>query len=379
MSAHSLFAPLQVGAWSLKHRIALAPLTRKRATKASYRQHHVQYALASEYYAQRATPGGLLITEATGISDTSLGMDTAPGIWTAEHRDAWIDVVQAVKRKAPDATVVMQLWHRGRACHSDFLPGKQLPVAPSAIAISDATVANERGELVPYEVPRALEAGEIPGIVEDYRQACHHAKAAGFDGVEVHAANGYLINQFLESGTNRRTDAYGGSIANRIRFCVQVVQAAVDVFGADRVGVRFSPYGTFGDMHDDDPIALYTEAIRAVTRLHVAYVHLVEPRVAGAGDAQHPASTPSIEPLADAVRAGGAVLIRAGGYTPTTAHDTVAAGRSDLIAFGRPFIANPDLPARILHGWPLTPYNRATFYTPGPEGYIDYPVFSKAS
>ncbi|KAI8049461.1 12-oxophytodienoate reductase [Syncephalis plumigaleata] len=351
MSTHPLFEPLQVGAWSLKHRIALAPLTRRRATN------NVQYELAGEYYTQRATPGGLLITEATGISDTSLGADNVPGIWTSEHRDVWANVIASVKEKSPDAVLIMQLWHRGRACLSDFMPNQQLPVAPSAIAISNATTANKHGELVPFEVPRALETHEIPRIIEDYRQACINAKAAGFDGVEVHAANGYLIHQFLESGTNQRTDEYGGSIENRIRFCVQVVQAAIDVFGNDRVGIRFSPYGTFGDMHDENPLALYGEAIRAVTQLRVAYVHLIEPRVVGNDDISPQSTTsaiPTIEPLVDIVQR------------------VTRDGRSDLVAFGRPFISNPDLPARILNDWPLAPYNRATFYTPGPTGYTDY-------
>ncbi|KAI9595085.1 NADH:flavin oxidoreductase/NADH oxidase [Syncephalis fuscata] len=352
-SNNALFQPLRVGAWSLQHRIALAPLTRRRATN------NVQYSVASEYYTQRTTSGGLLITEATGISDTSLGDYNVPGIWTAEQRDAW--------KKTPDTVFIMQLWHRGRACHSDFVPNNQLPVAPSPIAITDALTQNKKGEQVPYEVPRELETNEIAAIIEDYRRASIYAKEAGFDGVEVHAANGYLINQFLESSTNKRSDKYGGSIENRVRFAVEVVQAAVDVFGSDRVGIRFSPYGKFGDMHDDNPLALYTEAIRAVTQLNIAYVHLVEPRIAGSNDTQDTTSVPDIELLVDEIRKSKSTVIRAGGYKADSAREVVEANRGDLIAFGR---------SSYSYNQPFTPYNRATFYTPGREGYTDYPIFS---
>ncbi|KAI9598354.1 hypothetical protein BDF19DRAFT_411060 [Syncephalis fuscata] len=368
-----LFKPLNVGAWPLNHRIALAPLTRCRAIN------NVHTSLAGEYYAQRATPGGLLITEATGVSDTGVGSFSVPGIWTTKQRDAWKEIVKSVKEKSPETIFVMQLWHRGRDCHSDFMPNNQPPVAPSPIAISGATTMNKTWKSVPYEVPRALGKNEIATIVEDYRRASINAKEAGFDGVELHGANGYLINQFLESRTNQRTDEYGGSIRNRIRFCSQVVKAAIDVFGSDRVGIRFSPYGNSNDMHDNNPIALYSEAVQTVTQLGVAYVHIIEPRIGYAEGSEAIKPIPSIEPIINEIQKGGSAVIRSGGYTGDSANEAVEANRADIVSFGRLFIANPDLPARFLNSWALNPYNRDTFYTPGSKGYTDYPFFSSSN
>ncbi|KAI8052271.1 12-oxophytodienoic acid reductase 1 [Syncephalis plumigaleata] len=346
----SLFESVRIGAWSLKHRVAMAPLTRCRA------DNNVPTPIMTEYYKQRATSGGLLITEATGISNSSISSFDIPEIWSSEQTEAWKKLVTSVKERNRKSLLYYNY---------DFMPDKLPPFAPSAVAITSTGIENKLDGGLPYEVPRALEKDQILKIIEDYRQACINAKAAGFDGVEVHAANGYLINQFLESGTNRRTDEYGGSIENRIRFCVQVVQAAIDVFGNDRVGIRFSPYG---------PLAI------SVTNLGVAYVHLVEPRISttlGAMPSPHKDVGASFEKLVNEIRQGGSAVIRAGGYLGESADEAVKNSRADLIAFGRHFIANPDLPARIRNNWPLNPYNRKTFYTPGPEGYLDYPFYSE--
>ncbi|KAI9596708.1 hypothetical protein BDF19DRAFT_337438, partial [Syncephalis fuscata] len=272
-----LFQPIDVGNFHLSHRVVLTPLTRRRAIN------HMPQKLMQEYYTQRATHGGLLITEATGVTSGGLGDPFAPGIWSDEQRDAWKQIVTSVRQKTPDAVLLMQLWHHGRACHN-YLPNNHLPVAPSPIASNYGLVANSKGDMVPYETPQELSIDQINTIINEFRQACVNAKDAGFDGVEIHAANGYLINQFLENNSNHRTDEYGGSLENRVRFCKQVVSAAISVFGSGRVGVRFSPYGHFNDMHDTDPGPLYTEAIRMVGRLGLSYIHLIEPRMEGVKD-----------------------------------------------------------------------------------------------
>ncbi|RKP04515.1 hypothetical protein THASP1DRAFT_33712 [Thamnocephalis sphaerospora] len=265
----ALFRPLRLGNWQLQHRIVLAPMTRRRCVNS------IPPPFVGDYYAQRATPGGLLITEAVSVSASGDGEPVTPGIWSDEQTEAWRQVVQTVRSRVPDVVLVMQLWHKGRCCHSDFLPGNQLPVAPSPIANTYRTVANSQGVMVPYETPKELTVDEISTIVGDFRRASHNAKLAGFDGVEIHGANGYLVDQFLETSTNMRTDAYGGTVENRIRFCAEVTRAAIDAFGPGFVGIRFSPFGQFNGMHDEDPVRLFTAAIRKVTQLGVAYVHLV--------------------------------------------------------------------------------------------------------
>jgi N-ethylmaleimide reductase len=369
MNFPSLFSPLKIGPYNLRHRVAMAPLTRMRAEKPSL----APRPLNSEYYAQRATPGGLIIAEASPIAATGFGSPGVPGIYSQAQIKGWREVVDAVHAKG--GVIFLQLWHVGRVSHSSFQPGGILPVAPSAVAISETfKTATADGKVTTYETPRALETGEIPGVVEAYRQAAENALKAGFDGVEIHGANGYLIEQFLQSHINLRTDQYGGSIENRARFLMEVTQAVIGVWGADRVGVRLSPYGVANDSSERDPMPLYTHAIKALDRLGLAYLHFVEPRSSGSGRAEvNHQNVPSAMVLFRPIWSG--VLITAGGFTGETANAAIADGHADAIAFGRIFISNPDLPKRLQHGYPLTPYNRATFYGGEAAGYTDYPIY----
>src|SRR5215475_8285757 len=253
MNFPHLFSPVRIGPYQLKHRLALAPLTRMRAAKPSL----APRPLNVEYYAQRATPGGLLIAEASPVANTAFGSPGVPGIYTQDQIAGWRKVVDAVHAKG--GFIFLQLWHVGRVSHSSLQPGGALPVAPSAVAIAaEFKASTADGKVVPYETPRALETDEILAIVEAYKQAARNALAAGFDGVEIHGANGYLVEQFLQSRSNLRTDRYGGSIENRVRFLMEVTQAAIDVFGANRVGVRLSPYGIANGSGEPDPMPLYT-------------------------------------------------------------------------------------------------------------------------
>ena len=368
MNYPSLFSPLQVGPYKLNHRVVMAPLTRMRAEKPSL----APRPLNAEYYAQRATPGGLIIAEASPVMATGFGSPGVPGIYSEQQIAGWREVVDAVHAKG--GVIFLQLWHVGRVSHSSFQPGGVLPVAPSAVPISaDFKTATADGKVVPYETPRALETSEIPGVVDAYREAAKNALKAGFDGVEVHGANGYLIEQFLQSHTNLRTDRYGGSIENRVRFLMEVTEAVIEVWGSNRVGVRLSPYGVANGSGEADPMPLYTQAITSLDPLGLAYLHFIEPRSSGAGRAEvNHQNVPSAMVLFRPIWNG--VLITAGGFTGETAEAAIAAGHADAIAFGRIFISNPDLPRRLQRGFPLTPYHRATFYGGEAAGYTDYPV-----
>jgi N-ethylmaleimide reductase len=370
MSTSSLFSPLRVGPYQLAHRVVMAPLTRMRAEQGSF----APRPLNAEYYRQRATAGGLLIAEASPVAATGRGNPATPGIYSDAQVAGWRDVTDAVHAKG--GLIFLQLWHVGRVSHSSLQPGGVLPVAPSAVAINGSTMTPS-GEPQPYETPRALESDEIPGIVESFRQGARNALAAGFDGVELHGANGYLLEQFLQSRSNLRTDQYGGSIENRARLLLEVTQAAIDVWGADRVGVRLSPYGVANDSGEADPMPLYTHVIRALDPLGLAYLHVIEPRSSGAGRAEvNHTNVPSAMELFRPLWRG--VLISAGGFTGDAAEAAIAAGHADAIAFGRIFISNPDLPRRLERKSPITPYNRATFYGGEEVGYTDYPAFSDA-
>ncbi|MBN8988019.1 MAG: alkene reductase [Rhizobiales bacterium] len=368
MKYPALFSPLQIGPYQLEHRVALAPLTRMRAEKPGLSPRPLNV----EYYAQRATPGGLLIAEASPVTATGFGSPGVPGIYTEQQIAGWRKVVDAVHAKG--GVIFLQLWHVGRVSHSSFQPGGVLPVAPSAVAIPpDLKIGTADGKAVVYETPRALETSEIPGVVDAYRQAARNALAAGFDGVEIHGANGYLIEQFLQSHTNLRTDQYGGSIENRARFLMEVTNAVVGVWGANRVGVRLSPYGIANGSGEPDPMPLYTHVVQSLNPLGLAYLHFIEPRSSGAGRAEvNHQNVPSAMVLFRPIWKG--VLITAGGFTGETANAAIADGHADAIAFGRIFISNPDLPRRLQRGFPLTPYNRATFYGGDAAGYTDYPV-----
>ena len=371
MNFPHLFSPLKVGPYQLEHRLMMAPLTRMRAAKPSL----APRPLNADYYAQRTTPGGLIIAEASPVLATGFGNPGVPGIYSEPQIEGWRAVVDAVHAKG--GVIFLQLWHVGRVSHSSFQPGGVLPVAPSAVAISaEYKTMTADGKAAAYETPRALETGEVAGIVEAFQQAARNAKAAGFDGVEIHGANGYLIEQFLQSRSNLRTDQYGGGIQNRVRFLMEVTQAVIEVWGADRVGVRLSPYGVANDSGEADPMPLYTHAIQSLNPLGLAYLHFIEPRSSGAGRAEvNHQNVPSAMVLFRPVWKG--VLISAGGFTGEAADAAIAAGHADAIAFGRIFISNPDLPRRLRHGYPLTPYNRATFYGGEEKGYTDYPVYDE--
>jgi len=366
-----LFSPLQVGPYQLQHRVVMAPLTRMRAERSSF----APRPLNAEYYRQRASVGGLIIAEASPVLPSGRGNPATPGIYSPAQVEGWRGVVDAVHAKG--GLIFLQLWHVGRVSHSSFQPDGAMPVAPSAVAIGGGlTTMTADGKVAPYETPRALEAAEIAAVIEGFRQGALHAREAGFDGVEIHGANGYLIEQFLQSHSNLRTDRYGGSILNRARLLLEITEAVTEVWGTERVGVRLSPYGVANGSGEPDPMPLYTHVIKALDPLGLAYVHFIEPRSSGAGRAEvNHQNVPSAMLLFRPLWSG--VLITAGGFTGEAAEAAIAAGHADAIAFGRIFIANPDLPRRLREGLPLTPYNRATFYGGEAAGYTDYPVYGE--
>lgn len=368
----TLFTPYTLGPLTLPNRIVMAPLTRSRSQQPG----NIPRALNVLYYTQRAS-AGLIISEATQVSQQGQGYAWTPGIHTPQQVAGWKLVTDAVHEAG--GLMFMQLWHVGRISHPALQPDGQLPVAPSAIAPSGmAFTANEQGvpELLPFVTPRALALEEMPYIVKQYVHGAKNAQAAGFDGVEVHAANGYLLDQFLNSTTNQRSDAYGGSVENRACLLLEVVDAVSAVWGAERVGVRLSPLGTFNDMGDADPEALFGYVAEQLHARGLAYLHLVDPAIAG----NAPADTP--DPLAGKLVAlirerYQGTLILCGGYDYFKASAALAEGVADLVAFGRPFIANPDLPERLRLGVPLNTPDDSTFYGGGAKGYVDYPSLAQ--
>jgi N-ethylmaleimide reductase len=364
----TLFDPLKLGDITLPNRVVMAPLTRMRSQQPG----NIPHALNATYYAQRAS-AGLIISEATQISQQGQGYPGTPGIHSPEQVAGWKLATEAVHQAG--GRIYLQLWHVGRISHTSHQPGGGLPVAPSAIAAKASGTFTAAWKPCAIDVPRALETHELPGIVADFKAGAENAQAAGFDGVEVHGANGYLLDQFLHDGSNQRNDNYGGSIENRARLFLEVVDAAVSVWGAGRVGVRLSPYGTFNDMHDSDPMALFSYVLKELSQRGIAYVHMIEPRAttAGGSDAVK-ADAPSTSALFRKLFTGA--FISAGGYTPGSAKEVVENGAVDAVCFGRYFISNPDLPARIKAGAVLTPYNRATFYGGAEKGYTDYPAMT---
>ena len=361
-----LLSPVSLGALSLKNRVVMAPLTRMRAGAED-----VPSDLAAQYYAQRAS-AGLIISEAAQISSQGKGYPATPGIYSDAQVAGWGKVTDAVH--AAGGIIVCQLWHVGRISHSSLHPSEGLPVAPSAIA-PQGKVYTATWELAPFETPRALVLDEMPALIESYVHAAKQAKAAGFDGVEVHGANGYLLDQFLHDGSNKRTDPFGGSIENRARLLLEVMQAVATVWSTDRIGVRLSPYGTFNDMSDQNTIGLFTHVIKSLDKLSLAYLHLIEPRSTMAGGTDKVKDDqPSASALFRPFFSGN--ILAAGGYDKVGAEAALAGGQADAVAFGRFFISNPDLPKRFETGAALTPYDRATFYGGGAKGYVDYPSIS---
>ncbi|GGC53938.1 alkene reductase [Chelatococcus reniformis] len=363
----SLFTPFRIGPYDLAHRIVMAPLTRMRAGPGN-----VPRPLNAAYYGQRATPGGLIIAEASQVAAHGQGAPATPGIHSHEQRDGWKGVVDAVHAKG--GVIFLQLWHVGRISHRSHQPGGGLPIAPSAVRPEGKGMSAD-WTAQPFETPRALEGDEIPGIVAAYRTAADNAKAAGFDGVEIHNANGYLLEQFLQSRTNLRTDAYGGTIENRARLPLEVARAVCDVWGADRVGIRLSPFGVANDSGEAEPMPLYSYVIGQLAPLGLAYLHLIEPRASGAG--QREVNHQNVPPGAETFRPlWPGVLMTAGNFTGDAAEAAVAQNHADAIAFGRYFISNPDLPERLRIGAPLTPYHRPTFYGGDVAGYTDYAAYA---
>ena len=366
-----LFETVQAGDLKLSNRLVMAPLTRMRSQQPG----NVPHALNATYYAQRAS-AGLIVSEATQVSQQGQGYPGTPGIHSPEQVVGWKLVTNAVHEKG--GKMVLQLWHVGRISHPSLQPGGGLPVAPSAIAAANSGTYTADWKETPILQPRALETAEIAGIVADFKKGAQNAKAAGFDGVEVHGANGYLLDQFLHDGSNKRTDTYGGSIENRARLLLEIVDACTSVWGKGRVGVRLSPYGTFNDMNDSDPVALFTYVISQLSTRQIAFLDLIEPRSSSAGGGDKVVSdVPRTAELFRQYFKG--FLISAGGHTPESAKEDVAKGLADGVAFGRYFISNPDLPERIRLGVPLNKYDRSTFYGGTEKGYTDYPFLSKAA
>ena len=361
-STTTLFSPLKIGDLTLSNRILMAPLTRNRASTDGF----VQGELNATYYAQRAS-AGLIITEATQVTPHGMGYPLTPGIYSAAQTQGWRRVVDAVHAKG--GKIFAQLWHVGRISHPAFQPNGETPVAPSAIAASGTSYTPNGPQ--PYPVPRALETDEIPGIVEAYRKGAQNAKAAGFDGVEIHGANGYLLDQFLRDGTNLRTDRYGGSIENRARFGLEVARAVIDVWGAQRVGYRISPSSTFNDMRDSNPRYTFGYLATELSKLGIGYLHTIEPTEA---DLRHGLDPEHAVPASYLRKLFDGVLIANGGFTAERAQEYLSAGHADAVAFGVPFLANPDLPERFRRGAPLNVPDPSTFYGGTEKGYTDYPA-----
>ncbi|MDR3455955.1 MAG: alkene reductase [Verrucomicrobiae bacterium] len=359
MSTPDLFTPVRLGAVETSNRIIMAPLTRMRAGPG-----RVPTALMATYYAQRAA-AGLIVSEATSVSQQGTGCPNAPGIYTDEQTAGWQKVTAAVHQAG--GRIFLQLWHMGRISHPSFQPEGGLPVAPSAIAPRTGQALTEKG-MQPYVTPRALSKEELPGIVTQYADAAQRAKSAGFDGVEIHNANGYLLDQFLRDGTNKRTDEYGGPVRNRARLTLEVTAAVVQVWGADRVGIRFSPGGVFNDMSDSNPLATFSHVLHELNRFKLAYAHLI---VSTDDDLKHGAVP---VPLPALRKEFHGPLIVANGFNRATATQVLAEDLADAVAFGHLFIANPDLPERFRLDAPLNLLDEARLYGGAGQGYTDYPA-----
>jgi N-ethylmaleimide reductase len=351
----ALLTPGRLGPYTLPHRVLMAPMTRNRA-----RRHGVPSTSAVIYYAQRAS-AGMIVTETTTVSEQATGYPLMPGIHTADQVAGWRPVVDAVHRFG--CRVFLQLFHAGRVSHPSLQPGAALPVAPSPIPPNGETPTYQG--LAPFVAPRSLALEEIPGIIEQFRVAAQNALVAGFDGVEIHGANGYLLDQFLRDGSNRRADAYGGSVANRIRLLLEVTDAVADVWGADRVGVRISPLNAFNSMFDSDPGTTFGTLVNELARLGLAYLHVVEEGLERESAARFD--------IGDLRAAWKGPYIVNGNYDYSRATQVIANGRADFVSFGKSFLANPDLPLRFARRAPLNVPDRASFYGGDDRGYIDYP------
>ncbi len=360
----TLLSPCKLGDITLKNRVIMAPLTRSRAG-----EKRIPNDLMKQYYTQRSS-AGLIISEATVISKQGCGWLHSPGIYSEEQTEAWKLITQALHEK--ETPIFLQLWHCGRASHSSFQENNQLPVSASAIKLNGDSIHTPIGKQS-YETPRALEIEEIPRIVENYRLGAERAKKAGFDGVEIHGANGYLIDQFLQSKTNQRTDKYGGSVENRYRFLQEICEAVLTVFPAHKVGVRLSPNGSFNDMGSPEYRELFTYVAQQLNIYRLGYIHVMDGLEFGFHNLGKPMTLGDFREVFDGVLMGNC------GYTQDSAEAAIKAGNADLIAFGRPFISNPDLVERFANNWPLNPTDdMTTWYSFGKEGYIDFPTYQES-
>lgn len=358
MTTPKLFTPMRLGTLDIPNRVLMAPLTRNRAEPGT----DAPVEMTARYYAQRAS-AGLILSEASQITPEGKGYAWTPGIYSSDQIAGWRAVTDRVH--AAGGRIYIQLWHVGRISHRSLQPDGQAPVAPSAIA-AEARVFDGSGFVATSE-PRALTLDEIARVVDDYRAAARNAQEAGFDGVELHAANGYLIDQFLRDGANRRTDRYGGPIRNRLRFLTEVLEAITEVWEPGRVGIRFSPFSTANGIDDSDPMDTFSHAVAAASGFGLGYMHMVE------GQLRESRDTGPGNDVA-ALRAGFAgAYVGNNRYDRAIAVEAAESGRADAVAFGRPFIANPDLPLRLLLDAPLNPWDDTTFYGGGAEGYVDYP------
>ncbi|AES93720.1 12-oxophytodienoate reductase 2 isoform X3 [Medicago truncatula] len=355
-----LLTPYKMGNFSLSHRVVLAPLTRIRSYGNVPQPHAVLY------YSQRASKGGLLIAEATGVSDTAQGYPDTPGIWTKEHVEAWKPIVDAVHAKG--ATFFCQIWHVGRVSNSICQPNGQAPIS-STNKLLTPQIGGDGFQMPQFTQPRRLRTEEIPNIVNDFRLAARNAIEAGFDGVEIHGAHGYLVEQFMKDKANDRTDEYGGTLENRCRFVLEIVEAVANEIGAERVGIKLSPFEKFGDCGDSNPQELGLYMVNALNKYGILYCHMVEPRMEILDE-----KTECHYSLVSIRKVFNGTFMVTGGYERQDGINAIAENRADLIAYGRLFISNPDLPKRFALNAPLNKYNRETFYTSDPViGYTDYP------
>lgn len=364
----NLLSPIRVGDMELEHRIVMAPMTRQRTQPTEFIPNNDMV----EYYSQRASVGAFLITEAAMISPNASGYWGAAGIYSEEQIAGWIKVTDAVHAKG--AKIYIQLWHTGRVSHVSMQPDGISPVAPSAVAHDSVADTPTGYQTASYA--RALETEEIPLIVEDFRKAAENALKAGFDGVELHGANGYLIDQFLQDNANLRTDIYGGSLENRTRFPLQVIEALITVWGSKKVGVRISPSGVANDMHDSNPRALFEYFTVQLNQYDLAYLHIIEPRVVANDEPVEGMEAVASKKLRPIYKG---TIIAAGGFNRDSAEAILQSGDADLVAFGRAYVSNPDLVRRLRDGLLLTKPDRGTFYTGGIKGYIDYPAYEDSA
>ena len=358
-----LLSPAKVGPWELANRVVMPPLTRNRADG-----DNVPGARAAEYYGQRST-AGLIICEATQVSPDATGYPRTPGIWNARQTARWKEIVDAIH--AGGARAVIQFWHCGRISHPDNQPDGGLPMAPSAVQADKQIWSDKAGGLVAAPMPRAMTQQDIRHVIDAHRKAAGNAMAAGFDGVELHGANGYLIEQFASSNTNLRTDEWGGTREKRMRFMEAVLRAVISVYPKECVGIRLAPYGTFNTIDDDDPPAKYEAMLGVAQKLGLGYVHIIRPVVSGNMQLQASPLDRAVLETARALFSGA--IIGVGGYDGASAEADIEAGRIDLAAFGRAFVANPDLVRRIRESIPLAEGDPSTWYVAGDTGYIDYP------